>query len=143
MGSFDQWTPPINAALPLSTELGFRDKRATCSYFIFVISIFSFKKNFYCLEFWSIEIYICFLKCGAFYRNLFYLATAFSNGWSCLMVGRTCQQTTNFGKLHVYWHLNYIFSHWVPNLWNEAFRKKLYAFHVLWMVWGNLHSSGE
>ena len=141
MGSFEQWTPPINAVLPLFRELGFGANWATCSNFIYIISIF-FYETF--LLFGVVKhLNNCFLKCGAFYRNLFYLATAFRNGWSCLMVGRTCLRTTNFGKLHVYWHLNYIFSHWVPNLWNEAFGKKLYAFHVLWMVWGNLHSSRE
>ena len=43
VGSFEQWTPPINAVLPLSRELGFGGKWATCSYFIYIISIFFYE----------------------------------------------------------------------------------------------------
>ena len=54
VGSFEQWTPPITAVLPLFRELGFGGKWATCSYFIYIISSSFFMKHFYCLELWSI-----------------------------------------------------------------------------------------
>ena len=54
VGSFEQGTSPINAVLPLSRELAFGGKWATCSYFIYIISIFLFMKHFNCLELWSI-----------------------------------------------------------------------------------------